>query len=336
MKKLTTKLLISVLSIALALIALGTQTFAWFSMNRTVSAKGMQVEAKAEGTIVITQTTAPTDGETATITDFADASAHELYASTHDGAAGSYTYATGLKTITNADLINPETGLARNQTELANLDYANAANVQDGKQYYFDYVVYIAGDGDSFANQNLTITVNGTYGEGGNINKAVSVDFYIAAATNGSLTNAEIVGTDGENYKGTLNVGHVKNDPNNYTTAANNNLVISSVNIPQADGNNAVAVLMRVYFDGALIEVTGNNEYTTYESATGNVVAGVYYYTDSTGAEVASVGEAGTALPSGLYKVATSNQAKTFARTNAIADIDETNLVVTFRADSAA
>jgi len=45
MKKLTTKLMISVLSVALAFIALGTSTFAWFSMNTTVEASGMQLTA---------------------------------------------------------------------------------------------------------------------------------------------------------------------------------------------------------------------------------------------------------------------------------------------------
>jgi hypothetical protein len=45
MKKLTTKLMISVLSVALAFIALGTSTFAWFSMNTTVEATGMQLTA---------------------------------------------------------------------------------------------------------------------------------------------------------------------------------------------------------------------------------------------------------------------------------------------------
>jgi len=45
MKKLTTKLMISVLSVALAFIALGTSTFAWFSMNTTVEATGMELTA---------------------------------------------------------------------------------------------------------------------------------------------------------------------------------------------------------------------------------------------------------------------------------------------------
>ncbi len=45
MKKLATKLMISVLSVALAFIALGTSTFAWFSMNTTVEATGMQLTA---------------------------------------------------------------------------------------------------------------------------------------------------------------------------------------------------------------------------------------------------------------------------------------------------
>jgi len=55
MKKLTRKLLISVLSVALALVALGTQTFAWFAMNDTVTAKNMTVEVKSDQMFLLIQ-----------------------------------------------------------------------------------------------------------------------------------------------------------------------------------------------------------------------------------------------------------------------------------------
>ena len=55
MKKLTRKLLISVLSVALALVALGTQTFAWFAMNDTVTASGMSVTVKSDQMFLLIQ-----------------------------------------------------------------------------------------------------------------------------------------------------------------------------------------------------------------------------------------------------------------------------------------
>ena len=47
MKKLTRKLFISVMTLVLTAMALGTSTFAWFSMNTTATATGMQVNAKS-------------------------------------------------------------------------------------------------------------------------------------------------------------------------------------------------------------------------------------------------------------------------------------------------
>ena len=58
MKKLATKLMISVLSVALAFIALGTSTFAWFSMNTEVTANGMELTAATPINLLI----APTSG----------------------------------------------------------------------------------------------------------------------------------------------------------------------------------------------------------------------------------------------------------------------------------
>ena len=53
MRKLSKKLLLSILSVALVFIALGTTTFAWFSMNRTVTATGMQIKAKSNSTYLL-------------------------------------------------------------------------------------------------------------------------------------------------------------------------------------------------------------------------------------------------------------------------------------------
>ena len=50
MKKFTTKLLMSIIAVAFAFVALGTSTYAWFSMNTTVSATGMEVGAKSNST----------------------------------------------------------------------------------------------------------------------------------------------------------------------------------------------------------------------------------------------------------------------------------------------
>lgn len=53
MKKFTTKLLMSIIAVAFAFIALGTSTYAWFSMNQTVEVIGMQISAKSDSTFLI-------------------------------------------------------------------------------------------------------------------------------------------------------------------------------------------------------------------------------------------------------------------------------------------
>jgi len=53
MKKFTTKLLMSIIAVAFAFVALGTSTYAWFSMNETVTANGMEVGAKSNSTYLL-------------------------------------------------------------------------------------------------------------------------------------------------------------------------------------------------------------------------------------------------------------------------------------------
>jgi len=53
MKKFTTKLLMSIIAVAFAFVALGTSTYAWFSMNTSVTVTGMQVVAKSDNTYLL-------------------------------------------------------------------------------------------------------------------------------------------------------------------------------------------------------------------------------------------------------------------------------------------
>ncbi len=53
MKKFTTKLLMSIIAVAFAFVALGTSTYAWFSMNESVSVTGMEIAAKSDSMFLI-------------------------------------------------------------------------------------------------------------------------------------------------------------------------------------------------------------------------------------------------------------------------------------------
>jgi len=53
MKKFTTKLLMSIIAVAFAFVALGTSTYAWFTLNTQVSATNLQVTAKSNATYLL-------------------------------------------------------------------------------------------------------------------------------------------------------------------------------------------------------------------------------------------------------------------------------------------
>ena len=53
MKKITRKLFISIIAVAFAFIALGTSTYAWFSMNTTVTVNNMELTAKSDNTYLL-------------------------------------------------------------------------------------------------------------------------------------------------------------------------------------------------------------------------------------------------------------------------------------------
>ncbi len=71
------KLIPALCMLLISAVLMGTSTYAWFSMNKTVTATGMQVKARAEGGIVIKRTITSGDA-TETSVDFASKSAVKL------------------------------------------------------------------------------------------------------------------------------------------------------------------------------------------------------------------------------------------------------------------
>ena len=145
------KLIISICTLALATALLGASTFAWFSMNRTVSVKGMSVTAQADSSLVITKyinstdTVLPAATTTDSIATFTTAT-KTLFASTHDltDTENTLNYSTGLKYITNPEKVDLSTGTISSANESA-IVWANASDSKN----YIDYTVYIASAGSS-------------------------------------------------------------------------------------------------------------------------------------------------------------------------------------------
>ena len=135
------KLFISIFTCVFALFALGTATFAWFTMNDEVSAKGMNVKAKAQGNLVINESAVVPVGSTKMEANFNESTATDLIP---------VTYNSGWKIVANAQEVDPLTG---------DPDAATASVLIVENTHYKDYVVYIASNGEALQNQLLQAQV---------------------------------------------------------------------------------------------------------------------------------------------------------------------------------
>ncbi len=342
MKSLKTQFIGAIAMVLVAAIAMGSSTYAWFTLNNRVTASNMEVRAKTAGSLIIRNTDAlPDESTTSTDWRFSDTEHTELLASTHDWTYndGTTSGATtkGLKYVSNPQNINPETGTQLNET--ATLNYLNAVNAT-GKDYYKTYSVFIASADEALEHQDITITLDDVLNASKEINKAISIDFYGAEVT----TTGDLTPTSG-NYLDTLNVAGVKNNGTATANAAYEEFKIEDITVPKADGTKAYAVTMVVYYDGALVEKAGTYAYTVYKPASGYAPIPAeqpYYYTNNQGTSIASVA---SGAPVSSYFVADfladatgttasgSNSARTYARTTEIANIQDVTLQATFVAD---
>ena len=324
---------------ALAMLVMSTAatvtgTVAWFTMNTTASAEGMVVSAKTNGSLIVKEIdfsdpVLPGASDKATKVIFGNTT-HAFYPSTHDLTAAP---ATGLKRVHDGSKINFETGTAMNATALAALTYDPVVATEQA-DYYFDYGIYIAGDGLAMNSQNLRFAITSTTNV--NLNKALSIDFY------GKLISTAALPTVTDTYIGTLNLAGKKNDRDSNTGAIAGTVstvtyvdLPAAVNIPKV-GDGAYAVLMRAYFDGELIEtpVEGNFCASYTSAGSSGTVSGTenyYFYSDSNGSSIVDA-KVGDQL-SGLYVVA-DNCTKTYARSIAVGNFSSEQLDVSITAST--
>lgn len=236
--------------LAVSASMLGTSTFAWFSMNRTVTATNMTVQATASQSLVIASELGSSGVGTLTNVSFGTA-ATSLIPATYDSAA---TYTTHLKYVTNPGEINAASGLQSGTTALV---YADAINTADSV-YYVDYPVFIASSGGELTSQKLNATLTQTTTLNSDTIKATSVDFYVSRNQSSNL------GT----YAGTLNLAGLDRSTNNGSAALTTiDLLAISGDTRSIPANKSTStylmVTMRVYFDGALLKTkTGVNNAT--------------------------------------------------------------------------
>ncbi|NLS85624.1 MAG: hypothetical protein GXZ14_08530 [Ruminococcaceae bacterium] len=238
-KSLRKQLMAAIAMVLVAAVALGSSTYAWFAANRIVTATDMKVTATTSGSLAITKGALPIASTTAITVSAEDASATALIPTTHDLTTAT---ATGLVYNINAGNVSAQTGLL--ETGKSALTFAEATN--SGTTYYYvDYVVYIAASGAELTGQDIKAKFLNSAAT--TLPGATSIDFYVASATSVVAPTVNDV-----NYGGTLNLAGLDSQVNDASTTLTEVTIKSNTTVPKAGTNAAIAVLMRVYVDGAL------------------------------------------------------------------------------------
>lgn len=246
-KRLKIQLVCVFLMMILTLGSLVSSTMAWLSINKSIASDGMKMNIEVSPNLVISDTKANlqaatndnADDRTSTATNTSGdyvtvswaASASDLECATHVS-----TSTTGLKYNTTPETVSRSTGLGT-------ITLADAVN--DDSTFYVDYTVYVGSLDTTMAISHLYATMS-TTAELTDAYKSASVDFYL-----GSVSSS--------NYKGTLNLAQKNGKDSSGTslgeTAANQKIDITgSTTVPVNTGNSPIVIVMRCYFDGALLK----------------------------------------------------------------------------------
>lgn len=241
MKKSMKKIIPAFLMLGVAASMMATSSYAWFSMSREANVTGMQVQATADSSLVISQTRPV---EAATSVNF-KADAKKLAPATwveNIPSGEGNTVTTNYVTVSNTGDIDPNTG---NAFGSGTLKYADA--VED--KNFVDYIVYLASAGSELkGNLSATVTfIDSTTGKSDTLENeqlATTVDFYTKAVAKGDavVTNPNSDDISARPETSTFNAAH------NIET----NVIKSGVTIPVNTTEGCLAVIMRVYIDGAL------------------------------------------------------------------------------------
>ena len=245
--KLSRKLVPAIAMLLVSAVMLSTASFAWFSMNTTVNATGMQVQAQAMGSLIITKDAPPTANTASTTVDLTKA--HDpLMDATHDAdqvsivsgtptVAEGKTFTSGLKTIpsNNRKDVAGSTGIYSGGYE--------AVAVSDTSAYYVDYICYVSARSTEIKNSTLTLTLD-----------KKSEYYYAGIAADIYVINSADTGVAYTAYKTTLHLA----DGQNSTDIFNGNI------LPAPDTYGAAStgyfkVIMRVYIDGNTDAVQNKN-----------------------------------------------------------------------------
>ena len=192
------KIILTICMSLLGLSAIATSSYAWFSMNKTVTASGMKVQARAEGGIQIKRTasTAANPWSSAAVSEASLTAL--LPTSTAD--ASTWLHAEGTSESDGSAVGEYQTLTITNVAPAA----AAVGNGHVDTNYYYVYDTYtVASDENSGAYTNLYVS-NITYGTAANdLSKALRVliksgsTVLVCAPVSGATASYNVGGTSG-------------------------------------------------------------------------------------------------------------------------------------------
>ena len=228
MKKMR-RLIPAIAMLLVSAVMLSTASFAWFTMNESVTATGMQVKAKASGNLLISESkmTAADQDITVALTN----------RGTHTDIIP-VTYTTTWQVPTDSSKVDPLYGGMAADDVLKNADKSLAYTTSP---YFIDYTVYVATAGEAMNAQNLYVTMN-MISALEDIAPAYSIAFYVGEPASGSDVG-DFAGY--VNYKTFADAAGTK-------VYLNGTYDIPSTYETNADNAAGLRITMRVFVDGAL------------------------------------------------------------------------------------
>ncbi len=237
------KLMGSIFSLVLTGFIFVAATFAWMTIVKVDNVTGMQLSVDASSNLVISDDKSNISAQNYLTNELSFTSVSEVFLPcTHDSDD---TFAlSGLKYVTNTDQINFLTGIKSDIGE--ELDYEVAKNSEDEK-YYFERTVFVASNGKAIENTNLSVSITSAKVDGVEVESgclmATSVDVYLIE--NGTATYC-----------------------NKSCVAEKESVLILQNGTVPLNTSGSLEILIRYYFDGALLKESGK---AYINSATVNV-----------------------------------------------------------------
>ncbi len=243
MKKMR-KLIPALAMLLISAVMMSTASFAWFSINRNVTASGMAVTASADGSLVIVGPNDAVDNEfalsaTSTSVNFIKNLTNnpDLVPSTwlEENVASSGS-AAGYYTVTNTQVVDPGTGLPFIDPETEE-PFKLQYGATTAGTHYKDYIIYVASAGVGFKG-TLTANVTVPTALAGN-QKALTIDFKVLTATGTEVSSYTVERDEALSVRG---------DQLSVTTPVA--IELGNQTFP-VNSEKYIPVVMRVYIDGA-------------------------------------------------------------------------------------